>query len=95
MTVTPVDLTDAACMAHDRCYARSGFTAGSNFQGFNAALQACNQQLCDAVRARLNYLLRTLPPAEVLSGTSPETNAAGDINLYFTWIIAPWGNACH
>lgn len=46
---TPTNPTDAACMAHDLCYDQAGLTAGSNFQGSNAQLQACNQQLCDAV----------------------------------------------
>ncbi len=35
----PTDPSDAACMAHDDCYAQAGFTPGSNFQGSNAQLQ--------------------------------------------------------
>ena len=95
----PTDPTDAACMAHDACYAQAGFSPGSNFQGSNAQLQACNQQLCNAVNARRNSLTQSLghswlpavPPANV----SSEISADQQISLYFTYAVAPWGNSCH
>jgi RHS repeat-associated protein len=94
----PTDPTDAACMAHDACYAQAGFTAGSNFQGSNAQLQACNQQLCNAVRARQSSLIqkiRSKGPLVTSVSEVQEPGADGDINSYFTWAIAPWGNSCH
>jgi RHS repeat-associated protein len=46
---TPVNALDIACMNHDRCYDRIGATWKSNFNfEYNAALQQCNQALCDA-----------------------------------------------
>jgi RHS repeat-associated protein len=95
----PTDPTDAACMAHDLNYDQGGYTAGSNFQGYNAQLQNYNQLLCNAVRARRNSLTESLghswlpsvPPDNVIN----EIKADQDIDLYFTWVIAPWGNACH
>ncbi len=94
----PTDPTDAACMAHDACYAQAGFTPGSNFQGPNTQLQACNQQLCDAVRARQGSLIqkiRSKGPLVTSVYDAQEPGADGDINFYFTWAIAPWGNSCH
>jgi hypothetical protein len=43
----PTDTTDAACLVHDFLYAQYGFTAGSNYNGYNPALQEINQGLCD------------------------------------------------
>jgi hypothetical protein len=103
---TPNDPTDAACRAHDYCYDQSGFTPGSNFQGYNPALQACNQKFCDAVKARRQSLLdktRVLP-GPTWTGAYPvynqypqtsEMRADTQINLYFSLIVAPGGNACH
>ena len=45
-TGAPIDNVDAGAMMHDYCYAHAPggpLTAGSNFGGNNAALQACNQ----------------------------------------------------
>ncbi len=95
---TPIDPTDAACRAHDLCYAQAGFTPGSNFQGPNAQLQACNQQLCNAVRTRQNLLIqnsRSKGPLTTSVYEVQEPGADGDINFYFTRVIAPWGNSCH
>ena len=97
----PTDPTDAACMAHDVCYAQAGFTPLSNFRGSNAQLQACNQQLCNAVNARRASLFQStgvgltwlpaVPPDNVMN----EIKADQDISLYFTWGVAPGGNSCH
>ena len=91
--------TDAACMAHDACYDQAGFTAGSNLQGSNAQLQACNQELCNALRARRNALVQSLGhswlPADPPANVSSELNADDQINLYLTCVVAPWGNSCH
>jgi len=43
----PVDAQDAACMVHDFLYSQYGFTMGSNYDGYNPALQEINQGLCD------------------------------------------------
>jgi RHS repeat-associated protein len=96
---TPINPTDAACMAHDACYAQAGLTAGSNFNGYNAQLQSCNQQLCNAVNTRRKSLAQSMghswlsaaPPANVTS----EISADQQISIYFTSVIAPWGNSCH
>lgn len=51
-----VNQLDAACQAHDACYANNGLTAGMNW-GFGItpqsirALQTCNQNLCSAAAA--------------------------------------------
>jgi RHS repeat-associated protein len=96
---TPINSTDSACMAHDLCYDKAGFSPGSNFQGSNAQLQACNQQLCNAVKARQNSLTQSLGkswlPAVPPENVSNELTADADINFYFTWVVAPGGNACH
>lgn len=91
-TISP---TDDACRTHDLCYAQAGFTAGSNFQGPNAQLQACNQALCNAVRARRGLLNMSGLHSWLVSVPPEEVSADGDIDTYFTWVIAPWGNACH
>ena len=46
----PINGTDAACQQHDACYAQAGLSPGSKFQGPNAQLKGCNQNLCNAVR---------------------------------------------
>ncbi|MGA8782731.1 MAG: RHS repeat-associated core domain-containing protein [Terracidiphilus sp.] len=43
----PVDATDSACLVHDFLYAMYGYTAGSNYDGYNPGLQEINQGLCD------------------------------------------------
>jgi RHS repeat-associated protein len=51
---TPVNGLDAACMAHDACYKSGGFSFSDVFRVLPpdqaSAIQACNQQLCDAAR---------------------------------------------
>ncbi len=49
----PTDQTDYNCMVHDYCYTMNNFTAGDNRNSGlsaaqSAALQGCNQQLCDS-----------------------------------------------
>ncbi len=90
--------TDAACIAHDACYFQGGFTATTNFGPHNAALQACNQQLCNTVKARQNILVQQTksrgPFGAYLDNDHYEAEADGEINDYFT--IAPRnGNGCH
>ncbi len=49
----PVDDIDAACMLHDYCYDRAGVSILSDIfpasSETNAAIQSCNQQLCNAL----------------------------------------------
>ncbi len=105
---TPINPTDVACQTHDRCYAQGGFSPTSNFSTEqNAALQGCNQALCNAVRGRRAVLTqgayargRTLPffsrPApHYQPGEMTEQRVDAEINVYFTQVIAPWGVACH
>jgi RHS repeat-associated protein len=46
---------DRACQAHDKCYDDNGLTSTDNFRVLSpdkaAAIQACNQALCDAEKA--------------------------------------------
>jgi RHS repeat-associated protein len=104
-TGTPINGTDAACQQHDACYAQAGFSPGSNYQASNPQLQACNQQLCNSVRAqRTSLLSHGAGPIRTSRGTSGTSNlspgeyqefqADNDINLFFTWLVAP-GNSCH
>lgn len=86
---------DAACHQRDDCYDRGGFTMWSNFQGPNAQLQACNQQLCNAVRATRTSLAIPWLPSLAPTSALQEDGADRDINTYFTWVIAPGGNSCH
>jgi hypothetical protein len=91
----PTNNTDTGCMFHDYCYFQGGFTFGSNFQGFNAQLQACNQLLCNGVRTRANQLLNQgIVNQGPFSPLGPEYGADSDINYLFTRLISPWGNAC-
>ena len=102
----PINNADAAAMIHDYCYHQGGFTAGSNFQGPNAQLQACNQSLCDAERkikqAIITQGVQNAPVPFSSRGGSPyltseqekELEAAEDMINYFTWLVPP-GNACH
>lgn len=100
----PINGTDAACQTHDACYNQGGFSPGSNFQGPNAQLQACNQQLCNAVRGARQSIINQAGAAgsRTSRGVSPvyspgqwsELQADSDINLYFTSIV-PGANACH
>jgi RHS repeat-associated protein len=87
--------TDAACHQHDDCYNSGGFTPGSNFQGHNAQLQACNQQLCNAARARLSSLAIPWLPSLASTSALQEAEADREINFYFTWVVAPGGDSCH
>jgi RHS repeat-associated protein len=103
---TPINGTDAACQTHDACYNQAGFSPGSNYQGSNTQLQACNQQLCNAVRASNQSLIQqadslvqhTSRGSSPMGGFSPaqagQFQANSDINLFFTWLVAP-GNSCH
>jgi RHS repeat-associated protein len=51
----PINAVDAACMAHDLCYNAAGLSAADVQKVLPpdkaAAIQACNQKLCDASRA--------------------------------------------
>jgi RHS repeat-associated protein len=51
----PNSPADAACQAHDTCYDQSSLTVFDNFRTLSpdkaAAMQACNQALCNAERA--------------------------------------------
>jgi RHS repeat-associated protein len=87
--------TDAACHQHDDCYDSGGFTPVSNFRGHNAQLQACNQQLCNAARARLSSLAIPWLPSLASTSALQEAEADREINFYFTWVVAPGGNSCH
>jgi hypothetical protein len=101
----PINGTDAACQQHDACYAQAGFSPVSNLQGPNAQLQACNQNLCNAVRGARQSIInqaaargtrnsRGVSPV-YLPGQESEIEADSEINLYFSLIVAPGGNACH
>jgi RHS repeat-associated protein len=100
----PINGTDAACQTHDQCYNQAGFSPGSNFQGGNAQLQACNQNLCNAVRGARQSIISQAGAAGTRTsrGVSPvytpgqwsELQADSDINLYFTYIV-PGANSCH
>jgi RHS repeat-associated protein len=98
-----IDATDAACKQHDECYSIGGFTLGSNYRGYNAQLQKCNQQLCDAVRARRAAILsnhewpkgETLPFFVRPMRAQVEQRVDREINFYFTYLIAPGGSSCH
>ena len=100
----PINGTDAACQTHDACYDQAGFTPGSNFQGGSAQLQACNQQLCNAVRGARQSIINQAAAAGTRTsrGVSPvytpaqwsELQADSDINLFFTYIV-PGANSCH
>jgi RHS repeat-associated protein len=110
----PIDNADAGAMMHDYCYAHSGsggaLTAGSNFGPFNAALQACNQQLCDTeskIASNINtkydvHFFWSAGPGEDDPEAYAEWNhevqdelpAAHQMAAYFT--TAPLnGNGCH
>ena len=103
---TPTNPTDSACKRHDMCYYQNGLTPGSNFGGYNPAVQSCNQMLCDQVRARRDTILNQATsrawPSRTSRGVSPaylpgdesELQAGTDINIYFTYVVAPGGNSC-
>ena len=93
----PMNQTDANALMHDYCYAQGGFTSLSNYGHPNAALQACNQALCDAERSRL----RSLSDQWTANGgywpsqdQEYEWQAAADINAWFSLFVMP-GNTCH
>lgn len=76
----PVDTLDTACMIHDYCYFSAGNLSGlNNFlpSGNPAALQQCNQALCDRAEAVIS---------SSTSGTQEESNAA-DVILFFSTIV--------
>ena len=39
---------DAACKAHDKCFTLAGADMFTNIGGYSAAVQECNQKLCNA-----------------------------------------------
>jgi RHS repeat-associated protein len=97
---TPVDDVDTGAMKHDYCYHQGGFTAGSNYGGHSAALQACNQALCNAAsKAEAKALApitsaasKNQVPNDPGGHLMNEANAAADIIRYFS--IVPFGNSC-
>lgn len=94
-----INQTDAGCLVHDACYWESGFKSTTNLGPHNAALQACNQQLCDTARAREKELLNQnhilpRPNRAAAVRNEEEAQADADINNFFT--LAPFnGNGCH
>jgi RHS repeat-associated protein len=94
-----IDNTDAACQSHDTCYARNGFSASSNVRGPNAALAACNQALCDSVRAQAQSFDRRVSRGADLAYFDRHWNerqADRQIDFYFTIALHALGqNACH
>jgi RHS repeat-associated protein len=103
----PRNNADAGALQHDYCYAQGGFSVGSNFGPHSAALQACNQSLCDtenSVRAGLHAKGLAMQGGQEVPGVGAEYSltysdfgeaaAAEDISDYFT--LAPFhGNGCH
>lgn len=83
-----------------------GLYTGIDFQGYNPALQACNQKRCDAVTTRRQTLLQQTSalPGPTWTGAYPvynqypqntEMRADTQIKSYFSLVVAPGGNACH
>jgi RHS repeat-associated protein len=93
----PVNDVDAGAMVHDYCYAHAqGGPLGpsSNLHAHNAALQACNQQLCDAMAPIAAGKGQNMDENVDGSLGMTERNAAKDIIDFFTY--APFhGNGCH
>jgi RHS repeat-associated protein len=92
--------TDAACMNHDACYGQYGFSVMSNYDLAIAypaivvtALQGCNQDLCDAVRA-IGSAIRKNPIGVITVNQLNESGADIEINFYFTWLV-PQRYSCH
>ena len=92
------DAVDAACKAHDQCYAGNGLSSLDNYGAASGGLQSCNQALCDSVR-RIPK-----PPAVHYGGVfsirrttraEDEYFAARDINSYFSSSFLLGENACH
>jgi hypothetical protein len=79
----PINKVDTACMLHDYCYYQAGATALDNAWGHSAAVQACNQALCNRARSFEN---QNLP-------NSKEWWAAYQIDNFFTW-GSTIGNSC-
>jgi RHS repeat-associated core domain len=79
----PINGVDTACMLHDYCYYQAGATALDNAWGHSAAVQACNQALCNSARSFEN---QNLP-------ISKEWWAAYQIDNFFTW-GSTVGNSC-
>jgi hypothetical protein len=104
----PRDAADTGGMMRDYCYAAHGnLTTGSNFGANNAALQACNQALCDtensvkeAITAKVNrpdYHFPSEYETEAWNQANAQTDeykAASDMVDYFT-LIPFHGNGCH
>ena len=70
---SPTDDLDAACLNHDYCYAAQKLTASGNLGGANAALQSCNQALCNSA-----WAIARNPYAPL-----GERQASGDVRFYF------------
>jgi RHS repeat-associated protein len=89
----PMNSTDAACQQHDYCYDRNNLTSFSNFGPYNAQLQNCNQQLCNAARG-VEWAFQGAPFPYPGMPSPAEYNAASEIDYYFSH--APFnGNGCH
>ena len=78
---TPKDALDSACQAHDVCYDDAGFDAYSNRSSGNAALQKCNQKLCDAAIASAMDDPWAFSPAQ-----QSRARAAAEILLFFRFV---------
>jgi RHS repeat-associated protein len=93
----PIDNADVGAMVHDYCYdhAPGGpYNMWSNFGPPNAALQACNQALCDLesnVAEGINE--RETANQPVFLPERMEAGAASQMVFYFTNIVRS-GNAC-
>ena len=93
----PKDDMDAACMLHDYCYSMGSLNAGDNFGAPNAALQGCNQALCNMAwsvgRQRgisLDERQASVDIRTFLGG--PLSNGNGGIGIIG---LISGGNACH
>ncbi|MEZ5710653.1 MAG: RHS repeat-associated core domain-containing protein [Blastomonas sp.] len=90
-----IDTIDAACRAHDQCYAANGVSALDNFTSSSEALQRCNQRLCNSARqiprppsSNAIFRIRRSTPAD------DEYLAAQQIDSYFSSFFMG-DNACH
>jgi len=91
---------DAGAMMHDYCYAMNGnLTSSANFGGFNAALQGCNQALCNTesqIAAQLNQGITTPTTSRGAAAEAYNEEAAAALQMvsYFS-LVARFGNGCH
>jgi RHS repeat-associated protein len=96
----PISNADAGAMMHDYCYAMNGnLTASANFGGFNAALQGCNQALCNTesqIAAQLNQGITTPTTSRGAAAEAYNEEAAAALQMvsYFS-LVARFGNGCH